>query len=66
MLMDLSKAFDTLNHDFLLQKFNAYDFQHDALKPIYNQVTNRWQRTRINATFSSWEELEKGSPRFCS
>lgn len=53
MLMDLSKAFDTLNHDFLLQKFNAYDFQHDALKPIYNQVTNRWQGKRINATFSS-------------
>ena len=36
-LMDLSKAFDTLNHDFLIAKLHAYGFQHNALKLL--QVT---------------------------
>lgn len=32
ILMDLSKAFNTLNHDFLTAKVHAYGVQHGALK----------------------------------
>ena len=60
--MDLSKVFDTLNHDLLIAKLNAYGFQHEALKFIYSYFTNRWHRIKINATFSSWERLTEEAP----
>ena len=52
ILMDLSKAFDTLNHDLLVAKLHAYGFSHSALTLIRDYLRNRWQRT-INTSFSS-------------
>ena len=60
VLMDLSKAFDTVNHNLLMAKLSAYGFEHDVLKLIYSYLTNRWHRTKINSAFSSWEELTQG------
>ena len=61
--MDLSKAFDTLNHDHLIAKPHAYGFQHDALKLLQSYLSKRWHRTKVNTSFSSWEELTKGVPQ---
>ena len=63
ILMDLSKAFDTLNHDHLIAKLHAYDFQDDALKLLHCYFSKRWHRTKVNTSFSSWEELIKGVPQ---
>ena len=63
ILMDLSKAFDTLNHDLLIAKLHAYGFQHDALKLLHSYLSKRWHRTKVNTSFSSWEELIKGVPQ---
>ena len=35
ILMDLSKAFDTLNHELILAKLSAYGFDKNALKVIF-------------------------------
>ena len=51
--MDLSKAFDTLNHDLLIAKLDAYGFKMNSVKLIYSYLKDRWQRTRINNNFSS-------------
>ena len=51
--MDLSKAFDTLNHDLLIAK----------LKLNKSYLTNRWQRTKVNNTYSSWAEIIHGVPQ---
>ena len=63
VLMDLSKAFDTINHELLLAKLNAYGFYKNALEIMRNYLSNCWERTKINTTFSSWSELLKGVPQ---
>ena len=63
VLMDLSKAFDTLNHELLIAKLHAYGFNRDSLKLINDYLSNRWQRTKINKSFSSWAELVQGVPQ---
>ena len=54
VLMDLSKAFDTVNHELLIAKLHAYGFQKSALKLLLNYLSKRWQSTKINKKFSSW------------
>ena len=60
LLTDLSKAFDCLNHDFLIAKLNAYGFSLPALRLIHDYLLNRKQRTRINNSYSTWMEIVSG------
>ena len=50
--MDLSKAFDTLNHGLLIAKLHAYGSNRDSFKLINDYLFNRWQRTKINKNFN--------------
>ena len=61
--MDLSKVFDTLNHELLLAKLGAYGFETDALRYMKSYLTNRKQRVRVNKTFSEWERITTGVPQ---
>ena len=63
ILMDLSKAFDTINHELLITKLGAYGFEESGLTIILNYLSDRWQRTKINTSFSTWIELIKGVPQ---
>ena len=63
VLMDLSKTFDTINHELLIAKLYAYGIGKDSLKILWSYLKNRFQRTKINSTFSSWSELTKGVPQ---
>ena len=54
ILMGLSKAFDTINNELLLAKLYAYGFERNALRLIRSYLIERWQRTKINQSFSSW------------
>ena len=63
ILMDLSKAFDTINHELLIAKLHAYGFSRKALRLVFSYLSNRKQRVKINQTFSSWKELLSGVPQ---
>ena len=52
LLMDLSKAFDSVNHDLLIAKSNAYGLNMDALKLIKSYLSKRHQRVKMNSSFS--------------
>ena len=63
ILMELSKAFDTLNHELLIAKPHANGFTKKALDLIYSYLIMRWQRTKSNTSFSKWTELLSGVPQ---
>ena len=47
VLMDLAKAFETINHELLIAKLHVYGFNKESLEFILDYLSNRWQRTRI-------------------
>ena len=56
VLMNLSKAFNTLNHERLIAKIHAYGFGKESLMLLLNYLSNHLQRTKINRSFSFWTE----------
>ena len=61
--MDLSKAFETMDHDLLTAKLGACGFQEDALVFMKSYFRNRQQRVRVNSNFSMWEKIISGVPQ---
>ena len=63
LFVDLSKAFDCLQHDLLLAKLNAYGFDYKSLKLISSFLSNRKYRTKITSSFSKWKHPLIGVPQ---
>ena len=49
IFIDLEKAFDTVNHDILIQKLSYYGFRGNSQKLIKSFLTNRKQYVSINS-----------------
>ena len=63
LYLDLSKAFDTVNHKILLQKLNHYGIRGLPLKMIQSYLLNRKQFTLVNGTKSEERSINIGVPQ---
>ena len=63
IIMDLSKAFDTINHGLVLAKLKAYGFSKQALSFMCSYLKNGRQRVQINNKFNSLKEVMAGFPQ---
>ena len=63
IFMDLSKAFDCLNHELLIAKLCAHGFSRSALKLIHSYLNERQQRVKVNGSFSTSKMTSLGVPQ---
>ena len=63
LMLDLSKAFDSLDHTLLLSKLCKLDVADDALCWFTSYLTDRQQRVRINDALSTPITIRHGVPQ---
>ena len=64
IFLDLTKAFDTVNHDILLHKMkNFYEFRGLAFKLMQSYLSNRKQYTKMNSFMSDRSKIEYSVPQ---
>ena len=63
ILMDLSKAYDCLQHDLMVAKLEAYDLAKESLQLISDCLSYCKQRTKIGSTYSDWADVIRGIPQ---
>jgi hypothetical protein len=63
IFMDLSKAFDTLDHDILLHKLSYYGIRGTELKWFQSYLCNRNQFVEIDDVKSDLKSLHTGVPQ---
>ena len=61
--IDLSKAFDSINHNLLLAKLSAYGVTDDVLQLVRYYLTDRKQHVKINGNLSNWQIVKCGLPQ---
>jgi hypothetical protein len=61
--MDLSKAFDCLPHDFLLDKLSFYGVSSHSVSLLKSYLTNRKQQIKNSSILSGWDDIQKGVPQ---
>ena len=60
--LDLSKAFDTIDHSILINKLEYYGIKGSHLRLIHSYLSNRKQYTEINNTKSNILSITTGVP----
>ena len=63
VLLDLQKAFDTLDHGILLMKLKALGLSQDVSRWFQSYLSDRQQLVDVSGTLSSHENISCGVPQ---
>ena len=63
VLLDLSKAFDSINHSILLTKLSALGLSNESVDWFRSYLTNRTQSVRLGSQFSETRVTTHGVPQ---
>ena len=61
--MDLSKAFDSLQHDILIVQLHTYRSEMNALKLIYSYLINRAPTVKVKGEYSAKRQVKACMPQ---
>jgi len=61
--IDLSKAFDTVDHEILLSKLQYYGIRNTSLSLLRSYLSNRIQYVEIDSYRSSFRKINTGVPQ---
>ena len=62
-MLDMSAAFDVVDHDILIEKLKLYGFDWEALSWIKDYLSGRSQAVYIDGSLSSFLSVEAGVPQ---
>ena len=63
IFLDLSKAFDTVNHAILLKKLHVYSIRGLAFDWIKSYLSNRYQYVQYHGCDSAFQKVSCGVPQ---
>ena len=63
IFLDFAKAFDTVNHEILIQKLKYYGVQGNTLKLFESYLSNRTQVVEVNGMLSEKGLIKHGVPQ---
>ena len=63
LLTDLSKGFDCIPHSLFIAKLKVYGFDNNSLKLVNDNLSYRFQRTKIGNEYSFWKEIISSVPQ---
>ena len=63
VFVDLKKAFDTIDHQIILQKLENYGIKHNSLKWFESYLTGRAQKCKVNDRLSGSTSVTCGIPQ---
>ena len=63
IFLDLKKAFDTVNHDILIDKLNRYGIDGNELTWFKSYLCDRSQTVNINSCLSEFNNINIGVPQ---
>ena len=55
--MDVSKAYDCVNHDLEIAKLEVYGVGENSLRLIQNYLSQRQERVKVGSSFSEWLDI---------